>query len=89
MILAYRILTFFLYPLIIFFIYFRILFKKEDPVRFKEKIFVKYFNVKKSNSLKLLWFHAASIGEFRSIIPLIKELNDKEKNFEFLIQLQQ
>ncbi len=85
MILAYRILTYFLYPLIIFFIYFRILFKKEDPVRFKEKIFVKCFNVKKSNNLKLLWFHATSIGEFRSIIPLIKELNDKEKNFEFLI----
>ena len=85
MILAYRIFTYFLYPLIIFFIYLRILLKKEDPIRFKEKIFVKYFNVKKSTNLKLLWFHAASIGEFKSILPLIQELNDKENNFEFLI----
>ena len=85
MILTYRILTYFLYPLIIFFIYFRILLKKEDPIRFKEKIFIKYFNVKKSNNLKLLWFHAASIGEFKSIVPLIKELINDKKNYEFLI----
>ena len=38
----------------------------------------------KKKKSKLIWFHAASIGEFKSIIPIIKELN-KNKNFEFLI----
>ena len=38
----------------------------------------------KQNS-KLLWFHAASIGEFRSIIPIIKQLNIQNKNFKYLI----
>jgi 3-deoxy-D-manno-octulosonic-acid transferase len=34
--------------------------------------------LKKKNS-KLIWFHAASIGEFKSIIPIIEELNNKNK----------
>ena len=85
MILAYRILTYFLYPFLIIFLYLRVFLKKEDPLRFKEKLFVKYFEVKKSKNSKLIWFHAASIGEFKSIIPLINKLNEKEKNFEFLI----
>ena len=34
---------------------------------------------------KLLWFHAASIGEFKSIIPVIKQLQSKTNNYEFLI----
>ena len=85
MILSYRILTYFLYPFLIIFLYLRVFLKKEDPLRFKEKLFVKYFEVKKSKNSKLIWFHAASIGEFKSIIPLINKLNEKEKKFEFLI----
>ena len=38
----------------------------------------------KKKKYKLIWFHAASIGEFKSILPIIKELN-KNKNLEFLI----
>ena len=85
MILAYRILTNILYPLLVIFIYLRVLLKKEDPERYKEKIFVKKFNVKRISSLNLVWFHAASIGEFKSIVPIIKKLNDKRKDLEFLI----
>ena len=29
----------------------------------------------KEKKLKLIWFHAASIGEFKSILPIIEELN--------------
>ena len=71
MILLYRVITKYLYPFLIIFIYFRKLLKKEDPKRFKEKIFSK-FNVLKKKNLNLIWFHAASIGEFKSIIPIIK-----------------
>lgn len=85
MILAYRVLVNFLYPFLFIFLYLRILSKKEDPIRFKEKISVKSFNVKKNPNAKLLWFHAASIGEFKSIIPVVEKLNKNNNNFQFLI----
>ena len=81
----YRVLTNILYPFFIIFTILRIFKKKEDPVRFKEKIFPSHFNVKKNINSKLLWFHAASVGEFKSIVPLIKSLNKENKNFQFLI----
>jgi len=84
MIFLYKVLTTLLYPLLILLIYFRKIIKKEDGLRFKEKIFTSYFNIKKKNNAKLIWFHAASIGEFKSILPIIEEINKKDK-FEFLI----
>ena len=83
MFLAYRVLTFFLYPFLVVFLYYRVFIKKEDSIRFKEKIYPKHFNIKKNSDLKLIWFHAASIGEFKSIIPIIKEL--QKRNLEILI----
>ena len=85
MILLYRILTTLLYPVIVIIIYFRKILKKEDPIRYREKIFPKYFNVKRDKKNKLIWFHAASVGELKSILPLINELNNKNKKLEFLI----
>ena len=35
--------------------------------------------------MKLIWFHAASVGELNSILPIINELNLKKNNIEFLI----
>ena len=86
MILTYRIFVNLIYPLLCFFIYFRKILKKEHPERYKEKIAISFFNaVKKKVNSKLIWFHAASIGELKSIIPIIKELNSKNNNLEFLI----
>ena len=85
MILLYRVITNILYPFLIVYIYFRVLLRKEDPKRFKEKIFLKNFKVKRNKNSKLLWFHAASVGEFKSIIPIINKLNHNKKNYEFLI----
>ena len=84
MIFFYRILTTLIYPILILIIYYRKIINKEDKLRFREKIFPKYFNVKKNDSSKLLWFHAASIGELKSIIPIIEEIN-KKYSFEILI----
>ena len=61
MILAYRILTNFLYPFLLIFIFYRKIIKKEHPMRFKEKILPSHFKIKKKNK-KLVWFHAASVG---------------------------
>lgn len=84
MILAYRVLSTILYPLLFVFIYYRKILKKEDPKRFKEKILVSHFNVVKKDEFQLIWFHAASIGEFKSILPLIENFNNN-KNLKFLI----
>ena len=85
MILFYRVLTTLLYPFLFLFVYLRKILKKEDPKRFKEKILVSHYNVIPQNKSKLIWFHAASIGEFKSIIPIIYQLNKSNNKFHFLI----
>jgi len=84
MILIYRGLTNLFYPILFILIFYRKIFKKEHKTRYKEKIFPSHFNIVRKENTKLIWFHAASIGEFQSILPIIKELN-KNKNLEFLI----
>ena len=85
MILTYRILTIFLYQFIILLTYFRKFSKKEDKIIFKEKIFISHFKPSEKGKSKLIWFHAASIGEFKSIIPIIEHLNINHNNLKFLI----
>ena len=85
MILIYRFLTVFFYPFIVLIIIFRKFINKEDKERYKEKLFPSHFLPIKRNKKKLIWFHAASIGEVQSIFPLIKKLNIDKKNLDFLI----
>tara|TARA_X000000950_G_C13875026_1_gene644493 strand:+ start:534 stop:1805 length:1272 start_codon:yes stop_codon:yes gene_type:complete len=84
MIPLYKAITILIYPFLVLIIFFRKMIKKEDPRRYKEKILVSHFNVKRNKS-KLIWFHAASIGEFKSIVPIIENLNKNKENLEFLI----
>ena len=85
MIKFYRIITTLLYPFFILLIILRKFLNKEDRLRYKEKIFSSKFNVLKRKNIPLIWFHAASIGEFKSIIPIITQLNNGNNNFNFLI----
>ena len=85
MISIYRLITFLLYPFLIIIIYLRKYFNKEENKRFKEKIFSSSFEVKKNNDKKLLWFHAASIGEVQSIFPIIEKFDKESHNLEFLV----
>jgi len=85
MILIYRILTNIIYPLLFILIYLRKIFNKEDAHRYKEKILTSNFNVKRKVDSKLILFHAASLGELKSIVPIIEILNKKNKNLEILI----
>ena len=81
MISIYRILiniVFFLSPIIILI---RILNKKEDKIRFKEKL---CFISKKRPKGKLVWFHASSVGKVLSIIPIIEKL-EKKKNINKIL----
>ena len=83
--LLYRALTIIIYPFLLIFIFLRRFTDKEHLLRYKEKIFTSSFNVNRNKNLKLVWFHAASIGEFKSILPILKELDGKKNNLEFLI----
>ena len=83
MILFYRFfinLVFIFSPLIILI---RLLKKKEDLLRFKEKL--GFFTKKKKSKGKLLWFHGASVGEFQSIVPLLEKLEKSKKISQILI----
>lgn len=83
--LFYQFLTIFFYPFLILLIYFRKILKKEDKDRYKEKILLSAIKAEKNKYKKLIWFHAASIGEVQSIFPIINALNKSQKHVEFLI----
>ncbi|MDA7828960.1 hypothetical protein N9A35_00280, partial [bacterium] len=85
MISIYKVLSTLIYPFLFIYIYYRKILKKEHPKRFKEKILSSHFNVVRKKDSKLIWFHAASIGEFKSILPIIEELNINNTNLEFLV----
>ena len=72
---VYNILSYlvFLFSPIIFLL--RILNGKEDIKRFKEKLCI----YSKKNNLKSIWFHAVSVGELISIIPILKKLERNNK----------
>jgi len=65
---VYYLITTVFYYLLHTYLYFRILRKKECPLRYKEKLGISF---KVRNSGYLIWFHCSSIGELKSIFPII------------------
>ena len=78
MFLLYKGLSFFFYFFAHIFLKIRILKNKEDPQRYKEKLGI----YKIQNFHPVIWFHAASLGEIKSIISLIFNYS---KNYKILI----
>ena len=75
----YQLLSYFLIPIILLILFFRIINKKEDKNRYRER-----FGKSKKNldlSKKILWIHAASIGEFKSSKLIIDKYHN---NFHIL-----
>ena len=85
MILFYKALSTLLYPIIVVIIFITKILKKEDPIRYKEKIFYNHFKVERITGSKLIWFHAASVGELKSIVPILYGLNKINSRLQFLI----
>ena len=75
MYLIYGILTNIIFLFSPFIFIFRLLEKKEDINRFKEKYCI--YSIK--NFQKTIWFHAVSVGELMSIIPIINKLEKNKK----------
>ena len=79
----YKFFTYLFYPFAPIYLYFRKLKKKEDPVRFKEKL--SKINTNRDKGF-LIWFHVASVGETMSILPLIDKYISDEKIIKYLLQ---
>ena len=77
----YQILILFIIALSPIIVLFRVFKRKESITRFSEKFTI--FS-KKREAGNLIWIHAASVGEFYSIIPLIKKL-EKQKNINSIL----
>jgi len=72
----YYFVTLLLHYLLRPYLYLRILKKKESPTRFTEKLGIT--NEQRHNG-DLIWFHCASIGELKSIFPIIDHYVKKNK----------
>ena len=77
MIFIYKLATILFYPFVPIYLRVRILNNKEDKKRINERYGIAS-SKKKSN--KLIWLHAASIGESLSIISLVKEIQNKNNS---------
>ena len=72
----YYLATSLLHYLLLPYLYFRIFKKKESPIRFKEKLGITKLQ---RDDGYLIWFHCASIGELKSIFPIIDHYVKKNK----------
>ena len=78
----YKFFTYLFYPFAPFYLYFRKLRKKEDFIRYKEKL--SKINIPRDNGF-LIWFHIASIGEAMSILSLIENCIEEKKIDKILL----
>ena len=78
----YKLSTYLFYPFAPIYLYFRKLKKKEDSVRYKEKL--SKINIPRGDGF-LIWFHVASVGEAMSILPLIDNYVHEQKINKILI----
>ena len=80
----YKFFTYLFYPIAPIYLFIRRIKKKEDPIRYKEKL----SKITKSREEGfLVWFHVASVGEAMSILPLVEyfleEKKDKKDSINF------
>ncbi len=78
----YKLFTYLFYPFAPIYLYFRKLRKKEDILRYKEKL--SKINIKRDDGF-LVWFHMASVGEAMSILPIIEECIEEKKIDKILL----
>ena len=78
----YKLITYLFYPFAPIYLYFRKLRKKEDTIRYKEKL--SKINISRGDGF-LVWFHVASVGEAMSILPLIDSYMQEQKIDKILI----
>lgn len=78
----YKIISILVYPFIRLLLLNRVDNKKEDPNRYLEKL--GYSGITRPSG-KLIWFHAASIGEFNAILPIIRSISSEFPSLNILV----
>jgi 3-deoxy-D-manno-octulosonic-acid transferase len=78
----YKFITYLLYPFASIYLLFRKFRKKEDPIRYKEKL--SKTDMARGSGF-LVWFHVASVGEAMSILPLIDNCMKNKKIDKILV----
>jgi len=78
----YKIITYLFYPFAYIYLFSRKLKKKEHSIRYKEKL--SQIKTPREKGF-LLWFHAASVGELMSILPLLDYFEQDRKINKILI----
>ena len=78
----YRFFTYLYNPIATIYLFFRKIRKKEDPIRYWEKL--SKINITRGEGF-LVWFHVASVGEAMSILPLIDSFIQDKKIDKILI----
>lgn len=78
----YRILSFFALLLMPFYAIWRILSGKDEFYRIKERF--GFSSVKRSGQ-RVVWIHAASVGESNSILPVIKIISESYPDLQILL----
>jgi 3-deoxy-D-manno-octulosonic-acid transferase len=76
----YIFLTFIINYFLYLYLFLRLLKKKESPTRYKEKLCI---SSKYKTDKFLIWFHCSSIGELKSIFPIIDHY--LKKNTQILV----
>ena len=79
---CYKLITYVLFPFAPIYLYFRKLKKKENLIRYKEKL-SKIDLIREDGFL--IWLHVASVGEAMSILPIIENLIKEEKINKILL----
>ena len=80
--LLYRILSIFLFPIIILYMLIRLFQKKESITSVLNKFTILQ---NKAPSKKVIWFHAASVGEVNIVIPLVKKIMNERSDLHCLV----
>ena len=78
----YRFFTYLFYPFAPIYLYFRKIRKKEDPIRYKEKL--SKIILPRGEGF-LVWLHVASVGEAMSILPLVNNIIKEKKIDKILL----
>ena len=78
---VYNFLLLLFLPCTILYFFLRLVFGKEDKKRFLEKF--GFYKIKRKKNVNLIWFHACSVGEAKSIFSLIDIF--LQNNYQILI----
>ncbi len=78
----YKFFTYLFFPFAPIYLYFRKLRKKEDFIRYKEKL--SKINISRNEGF-LIWIHVASVGEAMSVLPIIEGFVEEKKINKILL----